>query len=123
MDWKSEFDRCRPWLEAALEYNGGTHSLEDIETAIAEGKAQLWPGQRSAIVTEMIQHPRATDLIFFLAGGELDELREMTPVIEEWAKEQGCSRTILYGRRGWDRTFLTKERGYKPDCWVLAKEI
>ena len=25
-----ELERCRPWIEAALEYCGGTHEFEDI---------------------------------------------------------------------------------------------
>jgi len=26
----NELERCRPWIEAALEYSGGTHEFEDV---------------------------------------------------------------------------------------------
>lgn len=123
MTWMHEFTRCRPWLEAALEYSGGDFDIADVAALLAEGKVQLWPGEKAAIITEMMQYPKKAVLNFFLAGGDLDELQKMTPHIEQWAKEQGCSRVSLHGRRGWDRTFLTKELGYRPEWWVLAKEI
>ena len=35
----TELQRCRQWIEAALEYSGGTHLYEDVVTAVVEGKA------------------------------------------------------------------------------------
>ena len=34
----NELERCRPWIEAALEYSGGTHSFEDIALGIKEAR-------------------------------------------------------------------------------------
>ena len=48
----TELERCRVWIEAALEYGGGTHLFEDIAEAISEGRMQLWPAKDSCIVTE-----------------------------------------------------------------------
>ena len=38
MDLNSELNRCRPWIEAALEYSGGTHYFEDIVEGIVSGR-------------------------------------------------------------------------------------
>lgn len=121
--WRDEFKRCSGWIKAALEYSGGTHDVDDVEQMVAEGRLQFWPGKAAVVITEIITYPKKKALNFFLAGGDYDELREMEPYIAEFAKLNGCGRIMLHGRRGWDKTFLTKELGYKPEWWVVAKEI
>ena len=117
-----EFERLRHHVAAALEYSGGTHKVEDIAEGIRREQFQLWPGRNSVVVTEIIVYPQLKDLHFFLAGGDLDELRMMRPIIESWGKEIGCSRVSLAGRKGWERTFL-KGEGYEPKWFILCKDL
>jgi hypothetical protein len=119
---EEEFERLRHHVAAALEYSGGTHKLEDIAEGIRWGQFQLWPGKNSVVVTEIIVYPQLKDLHYFLAGGDLDELRLMRPIIESWGKEIGCSRVSLAGRKGWERTFL-KGEGYEPKWFILCKDL
>jgi len=109
-------------VEAALEYSGGTHGIEDIAEGLKSGRFQLWPADNSVIVTEIIVYPRLKNLHFFLAGGDLDELRLMQPLVESWGKDMGCTRVSLAGRKGWEKTFL-KDRGYTPKWFVLGKDL
>jgi hypothetical protein len=122
MDLFSELARCRKYIEDALEYSGGTHTFADIAEGVLAGRFQLWYNQNSAVVTEIVVYPQLKNLHFFLAGGNLDELKQMTPIIEQWGKSVGCSRVSLAGRKGWERTFL-KDLGYEPQWFVLAKEL
>ena len=122
MSEEEEFERLRHHVAAALEYSGGTHKVEDIAEGIMRGQFQLWPGKNSVVVTEIIVYPQLKDLHFFLAGGDLDELRLMRPIIESWGKEIGCSRVSLAGRKGWERTFL-KGEGYEPKWFILCKDL
>jgi hypothetical protein len=118
-----EAARLRKHLEAALEYCGGTHTLVDVITQIYAGHMQFWPGERSAIVTQIVQHPQKKVLAFFLAGGDGAELREMRGRIERWAlKEHGCTCATLTGRRGWARSFMVEE-GYTADLVHMTKEL
>jgi hypothetical protein len=119
---EEEFERLRHHVAAALEYSGGTHKVEDIAEGIRQGQFQLWPGKNSVVVTEIIVYPQLKDLHYFLAGGDLDELRLMRPIIESWGKEIGCSRVSLAGRKGWERTFL-KDEGYEPKWFILCKDL
>lgn len=121
-EWAAEFERCAPWIEAALEHAHGTHTLQDVADLIAAGNAQLWPGKRSAVVTEICQSPRMRYMNIWLAGGELDELEDITPCLEAWGMSAQCERVTLCGRRGWERTFL-KDRGYAPQSVVFAKDL
>ena len=121
IDWE-EFERLRHHVAAALEYSGGSHSVEDIAEGIEKGHFQFWPALDSVIVTEIIVYPQLKDLHFFLAGGDLDELRLMQPIIESWGKSEGCSRVSLAGRKGWERSFL-RDRGYEPKWFVMCKDL
>ena len=122
MSEEEEFERLRHHVAAALEYSGGTHKVEDIAEGIRRGQFQLWSGKNSVVVTEIIVYPQLKDLHYFLAGGDLDELRLMRPIIESWGKEIGCSRVSLAGRKGWERTFL-KGEGYEPKWFILCKDL
>ena len=109
-------------MVAALEYSGGTHGIEDIAEGLETGRFQLWPAENSVIVTEIIVYPRLKNLHFFLAGGDLDEIQLMRPLIEQWGKNMGCTRVSLAGRQGWAKTFL-KDEGYTPKWFVLSKDL
>ncbi len=122
MDQFAELNRCRQCIEDALEYSGGTHSFDDIAAGVLASKFQLWPNHNSAVVTEIVVYPNVKNLHYFLAGGNLDELKMMRPHIEAWGKSIGCTRVTLAGRKGWERTFL-KDEGYTPQWFVLSKEL
>lgn len=111
-----ELIRCRQWVEAALEYSGGTHSFEDIAAGVLSGRFQLWPAAKSVVVTEIVVYPKLKDLHIFLAGGDLEELKGMQPSVEAWGAQLGCSRVTLTGRKGWVRVF-TENADYEP-VWV-----
>jgi len=115
-------ERLRHHVEAALEYSGGTHHFADVREMVEQNKLQLWPAVNSVVLTEIIVYPRLKNLHYFLAGGDLDELARMRPMIESWGKSIGCTRVSLAGRRGWAKTFL-KDEGYSPQWSVMAKEL
>ena len=117
-----QLHRARQYIEDALKYSGGTHTFNDIASGILTNRYQLWPNKNSAVVTEVVVYPQLKDLHYFLAGGNLDELKQMRPVIEAWGKSVGCSRVSLAGRKGWAKTFL-KDEGYEPKWFILAKEL
>jgi hypothetical protein len=115
-------ERLRHHVEAALEYSGGTHHFDDVVEMVKDSRLQVWPATESIVLTEIIVYPRLKNLHYFLAGGDLDELSRMRPIIESWGKSVGCTRVTLAGRRGWSKTFLQDE-GYRPQWSVLAKEL
>ena len=117
-----DFWRLAQHIEAALEYSAGTHTLQDVAQGVEENRFQLWAGTQSAVITEIIVYPRLKNLHYFLAGGDLDELKLIRPHIEAWAKKVGCTRVTLAGRKGWARTFLADD-GYAPRWHILSKEL
>ena len=122
MSDREHLERLRHHVEAALEYSGGTHQFEDVLEMVEKNQLQVWPATQSIVLTEIIVYPRLKNLHYFLAGGDLDELSRMRPMIESWGKSLGCTRVSLAGRRGWAKTFL-KDEGYSPQWTVLAKQL
>ena len=122
MSDREHLERLRQHVEAALEYSGGTHQFEDVLEMVEKNQLQVWPATQSIVLTEIIVYPRLKNLHYFLAGGDLDELSRMRPMIESWGKSLGCTRVSLAGRRGWAKTFL-KDEGYSLQWTVLAKQL
>ena len=117
----NELERCRPWIEAALEYSGGTHIFEDIAEGIIEGRMQLWPSPRGCIVTEIVVYPRKKVLNLFLAGGELDQIVDMNDDITAWGIENGCTAGTMSGRIGWKK--VLEPLGWKQMYTTFQKEV
>lgn len=96
-------DANRKHIEDALEYSGGTHDFDDVRAGILSGKMQLWPGKRSAVVTEIVDYAKKRSLHVFLAGGDLEELLGGMDDAIAWGRSQGCVAMTLSGRRGWEK--------------------
>lgn len=117
----NEFERVRPYLEAALEYSNGTHDIEDIRRMVAEQKVLLITGKKCAMVYEVLAYPKMRVLHGFLCGGDLEELKSFDPYLVELAKQLGCKRVSIAGRHGWVRAL--KDIGFQHACSVVTKEI
>ena len=120
MDVTAEWDRCRPYLEAALAHSHDT-DLETLWERVQAGEAQFWPAVDSAALTELDSTGR--NLHIRLYGGTLARLREMLPSIEAFGRAHGCTGITLTGRRGWERTALARERGYNPIATLMRKDL
>lgn len=117
----TELERCRPWIEAALEYNGGTHTFDDIVADLQADLAQFWPAPNGCFITQIITFPRKKVLFFFLGGGDLAQLADMHDTVLSWGKAQGCTAAMLSGRKGWERTL--KQLSWTPLHQTLIREL
>lgn len=117
-----DVETARPYIEAALEYAGGTHTFADIERGLAADEFQLWCGPHSAIITEIHEYPQKRAINFFLAGGKADEMEKMEPLILEWARSKGCTLATFTGRRGWERISFIRN-GWDSSLVVFEKSL
>lgn len=119
IDLAAEFERVWPYLEPAVQREGGDYDKQAIWADIERGSSQLWPLTRSAIVTNITQYPTGKRVICgWLAGGELSEIARIVPLIEDYAREAGCSEARILGRTGWSRAL-----GYRSRSVVLTKDL
>lgn len=117
----SEWERCRHWIEAAIDQSPGLQGIEDVERLIGAGVYQLWCGSLCAIITEIVQFQQAKVLMIRIAGGDLEELVKTEPLFCEYARSKGCTRIMGEGRRGWERVF--KPIGYRFAYVTLEKDL
>jgi hypothetical protein len=101
--WLDQLDKYRPELEAAMEHNGGTHSFDDLTAMVLQGRLRLWHTEKSIALTEVIEYPRQKHYHVFAAGGDLDDIVATIPQIEQAARDAGCCKLTISGRRGWVR--------------------
>lgn len=116
-----EWNRCVPWLEAALEKSGNTHTIWDVWTKLSNGEAQFWPAPSWAAVTQLADYPRKKVLRIWLAGGNLDDLlKEGLPTAYDFAQQHGCSAVEVEGRGGWAKKL--KNYGFQQERILLSKK-
>jgi hypothetical protein len=113
----------REQITRALWFAGDTHTADDVLAQVARGELQLWEGEHSIVVTQILTYPRLKELCFFLAAGRMEEMKRLSPIILQWGRKQGCRRAVFAGRPGWARTFLTKEDGWTSPMVVFEKEL
>ena len=117
----TELERCRPWIEAALEYSGGTHTFDDVVDGITSGRMQLWPAPRGCATTEIVLYPRKKVLHVFLAGGDMDQILDMIDSAAAWGRTQDCTALTLAGRLGWQR--VLDKHGFTPVLVTMERNI
>jgi len=97
----------RPVIEQVSRYRD--FDWADIEPELIAGRMQLWiagqPGRLSmACITEVQKRPRATvGVVVYIAGAHRERWLHFLPVVEQWMREQGCTRIEAWCRRGWER--------------------
>jgi len=114
-----EWDRCKRWISDALEYAGGSHTMDDVAEAVWSWKAQFFPLEKSAIITEIVDYPQKAMCRIWLAGGDLDELMDAEISIAHWAKIHGCDGMEIVGRKGWSRQL----KDYRESAVVLTRNF
>ena len=122
MSFEADWARCAPWLDAALDHAGRTHSLAQVRAAVERDEARFWPGPRSVLVAVIETDPGDRRLLIWLAGGDREELEIIIlPLAEAWGRRSHCRRALVIGRAGWERTL--KSKGYAPLARIIAKDL
>tara|TARA_R100000278_G_scaffold29270_2_gene26700 strand:- start:174 stop:581 length:408 start_codon:yes stop_codon:yes gene_type:complete len=117
--WEQEWARCKPFIEKAVKYQD-SYTINDIEDKIRSGIFHLWPGKRSAYITEFVLYPQVKALNLLFCGGDYKELEQMLPSIESFAKAAGIKRLYGGGRKGWIRKI--KHLGFETE-YLIRKDL
>ena len=119
-EYRAEFERVWPWLSDAVQAYGPVETKDTVWQRITDGFAELWTTPNAAMVTTIEVSPSGyKELKGWLAGGALPEIKEFEPLLAQWARERGCRRVVIQGRRGWLKAF----DGYAERAVVMTKEL
>lgn len=113
-------DELQKRLKRALKLAGDTHTIEDINHAIARGTMQCFVSGDSFCITEVINAPRKRYLNIFMIVGELSIL-DIHDEILAFATEAGCDFLQAYGRFGWKP--VVEKLGWKAEQTVFRRKI
>lgn len=126
----AEWDRCTPWLAAALATDNGERSMGDLRSGYFNGRYLLFPGVRSAALAEGVTMDGVLHAHFYLAGGELGEVLDvLRPWLEAVALRSGCASIYITGRKGWARALrscgyqLVGEINATRNWWLVKKAL
>ena len=117
MQFWDKWKHCAPFINAALAYSGHSHTLDDVAEVVRKGDAQFWHAEDAGLVTEIIEYPRRRTLRFWLAGGDLNTLKDIEKDAIQWSKTWGCVASEIVGRRGWVKAL----EGYEDVATVGVK--
>jgi hypothetical protein len=111
--------RVREWIITSLRRGGGDITLQRIESELACGLMLLWLGVDgknivSAGVTQLTDDKICTLVAY--GGRREDHLLE---TIEHYARDEGCKRLRIYGRKGWQRVLPH----YRQPYIILEREL
>lgn len=104
-----QWERWKPAFAQAME--GSIHDIDDLERKIGQGRAYLFPGEKSAVVGEKAAYSGETVFQTLWAVGDMDDALKLLPGIEAFGRLIGCTSMLVEGRRGWER--VLKPSGYE----------
>jgi hypothetical protein len=101
-DIDSAWAIAKPHIERALQ-RGSNYTIDDIYAGLKSTAMQLWMwGDEAALVTTIQNKDEQRWLLFLALGGEnMTEWQQYLPIVEDWARENGCQEMRIYGRAGW----------------------
>ena len=112
-------------LARLLDRMGGVYLLDDILTAIAEGRMQSFVEGNSWAITKIADFPRARQLELVAYVGDLTDVDALHAKILAYANEVNASLIATYGRLGWLREGSYRRFGWrlKTQNHVYVKEL
>jgi hypothetical protein len=110
-------------LERMLERMGALYTLNDILTAIAEGRMQSFSYANSWAITQVNQYPRARVLQLIAYVGDLEDIDALQAKIFDYAAGENIGLISAFGRIGWIEP--AKMRGWrlKAKSYLFHKDL
>jgi len=102
---------------------GSDYNLNDILTGLCNKTMQLWCWQSDCIegvlVTTIQTDDNSKFCLFLALGGKyMTDWIEYLPIVEEWARGEGCDEMRIYGRISWSRLI-----GYTIDYAKMSRKL
>lgn len=110
----------RDRLDRALDM-AGTHDRNDLAEALMAGEAKLWVNRDAVLITEIVEYPKTRHCQIWLAAGLLDDVLGCWDEIRAHAEQEGCSKVVVLGRRGWKKSL--QKLGWVETMTRFEKEL
>lgn len=114
----------RPSLKAAC-CRTGLNAFSDIEADVLAGRSLLWVAWEghaveAAAASVLINSEIGKVCVITVCGGRgMERWLPLIGQVESYARNEGCARVRLYGRKGWLRVL----DGYEQKYVIMDKEV
>ena len=110
-------------LKRVLDGMGGLYLLDDILTAIGEGRMQSHVVNNSWAVTQIQDFPRARVLNLFAVVGDQPDIPALQEKVLDYADDVNAALVSAHGRRGWFPQARACGWKLKTRNWLWHKEL
>lgn len=91
----------------------------DVVELVGEGRAQVWLAPEQSVLVTVVEDDQ---LILWLAAGEYAPLEGLARQAVAFARGLSLRRVMVYGRKGWARSFLCG-MGFVEAYTVMAADL
>lgn len=106
------------YLEEAVKMNGFL-TMDIVKELVKAGHMKLWARENAVAATAEESRVGQKILTIVLAGGALEQLKDIEREIETYAVAHGFGEIYINGRKGWERVLS----GYKTHMVIMRKEL
>jgi hypothetical protein len=110
-------------LARLLDRMGGLWTVQDILSAIAEGRMQSFVEGETWAITQIACFPRAKLLEILVVVGVLDDCQKLLDRIFQYANDHDIGLIQAYGRRGWLDHPLTAGWKIRTKSFLYQREL
>lgn len=112
-DWRGRF------LEAVDE---AFYPASWLDKRVANGRARFWGNDRAAILAEIRTYPSgAKEVHGLVAAGEVEAIRGLILLAEEWGRRCGAVRASISSVPAWER--IMRADGYSHFQTTIVKDL
>jgi hypothetical protein len=117
------------YLRQVIEHGQGESTLTDYLTKVLIDMAQCWAVvDHGTIVgvglTEFLQYTQHKTLhIIAFSGSNFEEQSKVFPTVEQFARDNGCARIEMWGRKGWAKKLPKYVEGWEEAYIVMSKSL
>lgn len=115
----AQWAKWRPMLADAMD--GSHHRIEEVERGVFQHRLQFWPGEKAAMVTEIVDYSGAKAIQVMWMAGDIEDAIAMAPGISAFGRLMGCTEVLIEGRPGWQR--VLKPHGFELWSVTLRKAL
>ena len=103
-----EWPRVASLVRQALKRGEGSYGEADVAMACMSGAWKLWMVENgfnvtAICITQIIEFPRQRKCLLRYLAGTMEAIEPHIPVIEDYARREGCQVLEGYARKGWAR--------------------
>lgn len=116
--------RIAPWqnhIKRILNTFDNYMTFNDVYKECIECRKLIFENGKAFAIVSIAEHPQERYLFIQFAGGSMEGIDELDPVIYKFGQTVGATKAVFIGRKGFAKIMI--KRGWKQKFVYLEKEI